>query len=84
MTKSTGVGRGCHLTPERKALLAKLVEDGWPFREMRFTHGFGYEVVKHSYPDYKGMALGEAGKLGRQMAKVEATFNKHFPNSVKL
>lgn len=83
VTKSKGVGRGCHLTPERKALLAELVEDGWPFREMRFTHGFGYDVVKHSYPDYKGMSLGDAGKLGRQNVRTDAAIAKSYVNQLR-
>lgn len=77
MTKSKGVGRGCHLTPERKELLDKLVADGWPLREMRFTHGFGHDVVKHSYPDYCGMSLSDAGKLGRQRGHTDAAIARN-------
>jgi len=83
VTKSKGVGRGSHITPERKALLDVLVADGWPFREMRFTHGFGYDTVKYHYPDYKGMALGEAGKLGRQNVRTEKEIAKLFPDCQK-
>lgn len=80
MTKSTGVGKGNHMKPERKKLLDELVADGWPLNQMRFTHGFGHDIVKHHYPDYRGMSLSDAGKLGRQMAKVDESIAVHFPD----
>lgn len=83
MTKSTGVGRGCHLKPERKALLAKMVEDGWSLLDMRRTYGFGPDTVKYHYPDYKGMTLSEAGKLGRLLAKTDAAILKNHGKLTK-
>lgn len=83
MSKSTGVGRGNHIKPERKKLLDELVADGWPLLQMRRTHGFGPDTVKYHYPDYKGMTLSDAGKLGRQMAKVDEALAKHYPDCQK-
>ena len=77
MTKSKGVGRGNHLKPERKALLQSCVLDGWSLLDMRRTHGFGPDTVKYHYPDYTGMTLSEAGKLGRLMERADAAIMKN-------
>lgn len=48
MTKKRG-----HLLPERKELLDRLVREGWSLHKMRQEHGFGYQVVRLHYPDYR-------------------------------
>ena len=77
MSKSTGVGRGNHLKPERKALLEKCVLDGWSLLDMRRTHGFGPDTVKYHHPHYNGMSLSDAGKLGRLMERVDKAIQRN-------
>lgn len=80
MTKSKGVGRGNHLKPARKELLAQMVADGWSLLDMRRTHGFGPDTVKYHHPDYRGMTLSEAGSLGRAMTKTSEAIAKNHPS----
>lgn len=71
MTKSTGVGRGKHLSPERRLLLARAVEDGWPIRQIILTYGIGTSTVKKHYPDYCGISLVEGGELSMAIQKAD-------------
>lgn len=58
--KGTGAQRGLKLSPERKALLAAAVADGWPIRQIIATYGIGTATVKKHYPDYHGLPQNEA------------------------
>lgn len=65
-----------NLTPERKTLLAQLVKDEWPLRQIRSTHGFGPDTVKRHHPGYVGMDLSEAGKLGMKTKRTNAAIRR--------
>lgn len=58
-----GKTRGRKFSPEREALLATLIEDEWPLRQITKTHGYNFSTIKRLYPDYKGMTQQEGGKL---------------------
>lgn len=41
------------LSPERKALLDRLVREKYPITGMHKQHGFNYKTVRKYYPDYR-------------------------------
>lgn len=66
--------RGRKLSPERKALLATAVADGWPIRQIIATHGFGTRTVKKHHPEYRGQALEDELAIKRlpQLQRIAA------------
>ena len=66
-----GKTRGRKFAPERAELLAKLIEDEWPLRQICKTHGFNFYTVKRLYPDYEGMTQVEGGKLSYAIKAAE-------------
>lgn len=52
------------LAPEKLEVLSQCVEDGWPLIQIERTHNVRYRVMRRYFPDYKGMDLTEAAKLG--------------------
>jgi len=67
---------GRKLTPERKALLATAVEDGWPIRQIIATYGIGTSTVKKHHPDYCGISAQESGKLSMATRRVNRKLGK--------
>lgn len=72
------VTRGRKLSPERRSLLDELIRDQWPIRQMYQTYGFGTATVKKHYPDYCGMSLSDAGKLGMSMRHTEVRVQQYY------
>lgn len=64
------VQRGRKLAPERKQILDRCVEDGWPIRQIQETHGFNFQTVKKHHPDYKGMPQRESVQLAVMLRRV--------------
>jgi hypothetical protein len=73
-----GKTRGRKFAPEREALLAKLIEDEWPLRQICKTHGFNFYTVKRLYPDYEGMSQVEGGKLSYAIKAADLKINKTY------
>lgn len=68
------------LTPERKALLDKLVEEGWPMIEMLRTHGLDYRTVKRHHPEYRGICdKKEQGQLGSAARQLTLALRRNHP-----
>jgi len=76
--------RGRKLAPERKELLERLVEDGWPIREITKTHGFNFYTIKRLHPDYTGMTQVEAGKLSMAIRQVDDHLKKTYGRKMRI
>lgn len=71
------------MAPERKALLDRLVEEGWPMLEMKRTHGIDYATVQRHYPDYRGIDKQEQGRMGCAARKLTLTLRKKYAHPVR-
>lgn len=72
---TTGKTRGRKLTPEREKLLAELVADEWPLRQITKTHGFNFSTIKRLHPGYTGMTQREGGKLSWAIRQANEKMN---------
>lgn len=70
-----GKTRGRKLSPEREKLLAELVADEWPLRQIQKTHGFNFSTIKRLHPGYIGMTQREGGKLSYAIKAAEKKMN---------
>lgn len=71
--------RGRKLAPERVELLERLVEDGWPIRQITATHGFNFSTIKRLHPDYTGMSDPvECGRLSAEVQRVDDHLRKTY------
>ena len=77
--------RGPKLTQERVELLDRLVEDGWPIRQITETHGFNFYTIKRLHPDYKGMNDPvECGRLSYSVQQANEHLKKKYGIRKKL
>lgn len=67
---------GRKLTPERKALLAAAIADGWPIRQIIATYGIGTSTVKKHYPDYRGMSREDSIALSHGTRRLNQKHNE--------
>jgi hypothetical protein len=51
------------MTPERKALFEKCLNDGWPFIQIQKTHNVSWHTLNRLFPG-RAMDLKEAARLG--------------------
>lgn len=70
--------RGRKLSQERRELLERCVEDGWPLRQIVGTHGFNFYTVKRLHPEYCGMTAQESGQLSMAVQKTNETMKKIY------
>jgi len=66
------------LSPERRALLAQCVEEGWPIVEMARTHQLSADAVKKYHPEYGGVPKAEAAKLGAAARRVSLSRRRNY------
>lgn len=52
------------ITAEKRAVIEKCIEDGWPLIQIQRTHGVSWNTMRRRFPSYRGMALHDAAKLG--------------------
>jgi len=52
------------IAPEKRALIEKCIEDGWPLIQIQRTHGVSWNTLRRRFPSYRGMGLTDAAKLG--------------------
>jgi len=64
------------LTPEKRALIEKCIEDGWPLIQIQRTHAVSWGTLRRRFPSYRGMALHDAAKLGAAARRTTLTLRK--------
>lgn len=57
---------------ERRALLARCVEEGWPVTEIIDTHHFSQQTIAKLHPDYRGMDWDIRNEITALKRKVYA------------
>lgn len=73
-----GKTRGRKLTPEREVLLAELVADEWPLRQIQKTHGYNFSTIKRLHPEYGGMTQREGGKLSWAIKQADEKMGQAY------
>lgn len=48
--KELGISPGVHMTPERKAAIQHMVNDGWSWKEIERTEGANYDTMRRHFP----------------------------------
>lgn len=57
---------------DRRALLARCVEEGWPVTEIIATHGISQQTIQKYHPGYKGMDWDIRNEITALKRKVYA------------
>lgn len=58
------------LTETEISFIQKLVDEGWPKRQIRYTYGVSNYLMAKHFPNYKGMGFKEAGSIGRAIGRT--------------
>lgn len=48
--KELGISPGIRMTPERKAAIQHMVNDGWSWKEIERTEGANYDTMRRHFP----------------------------------
>jgi hypothetical protein len=51
------------LSQQEIDFIQKLVDDGWPKREIRITYGVSNRLMNKHFPDYRGLDPQTSGSL---------------------
>lgn len=64
------------ITPEKLEVLTQCVQDGWPLIQITRTHKADWRTMRRHFPDYRGMNLREAAKLGALARRTTLALRK--------
>lgn len=53
LRKLTNTSTAVRLTPERKARIQKMIDDGWPFKEIQRTEGADISTLRRHFPGHQ-------------------------------
>lgn len=52
------------LTVEKRAVIERCIEDGWPLIQIQRTHSVSWNTLRRRFPSYRGMSKKEGSDLG--------------------
>lgn len=67
------------MTPEKRAVVAACIADGWPIIQIQRTHRVGRLTIRRAFPDYPGMSLQEAARLGAYAKRANQLIRRAKP-----